>query len=807
MSYSHEPRHSALAAACLCTIHLAALAQTAPATDVTTLAQAPLAAAADGVVVVTGARTAAPAARVPSTVESVGAQDIAENINTVTSAGALQYLPSTHVRERYIGDRNGILVMRVNSSTSSAQTTVYADGLLLSNFLNNSFSTAPRWGMVSPDEIERIDILYGPFSALYPGNSAGGVVNMSTRTPTKFEAHVKFDLFTQRFKEYGTNDRFSGGHASASLGNAVGNLSYWLTLDHLDNQGHPQTFGNTVAKTGAPAAAGTFTDVSGSAVYRDIDTAGRPRIIVSTTGIDHTVQDQAKLKLGYRFSPALSATYTLGYWQNSSEGSVDSYLRDTQGRTVWNAGAALANPFKFVRIDGADYTVSTAAPSRSRSEHWMHGLAVKTATGGAWDGELIASLYDQQKDLSRTATPTNGFDSGEGEVRPGGQLTDASGTGWHNIDLRGTWRSNGGGAPAHTLSFGLHHDRYELSSVTYGTAAAPIADWLTSTTGTLNTNSFGKTQTRAVYLQDEWALAPHWTLVVGGRQEWWKAFDGSNFNAGSAAAQRQLNYGDRSYSHFSPKLHLAWQTTPTLALRASFGKGVRYPTVAEMFQTFNGPNNIRTNDPNLQPEQVRSSEWVVQKQFNDLMLRGSYFYEDKRDALISQTDVTVTPNISSIQNVDKVRTQGVEIAWQASNLGWRGFDLNGSVTYAHSLIIENRRNPGLEGTVQPRIPDWRATLVGTWHVNDAATASLSYRFSGRQHNALFNTATKQYNDPNPNVYGAVSHYSVFDAKLSYKLGPQWTTSLGVNNLGNFKYYVNPNPYPQRTWFASLRYDL
>ncbi len=31
--------------------------------------------------------------------------------------------------------------------------TVYADGLLLSNFLNNSFSTAPRWGMVSPEEI------------------------------------------------------------------------------------------------------------------------------------------------------------------------------------------------------------------------------------------------------------------------------------------------------------------------------------------------------------------------------------------------------------------------------------------------------------------------------------------------------------------------------------------------------------------------------------------------------------------------------------------------------------------------------
>jgi len=97
--------------------------------------------------------------------------------------------------------------------------------------------------------------------------------------------------------------------------------------------------------------------------------------------------------------------------------------------------------------------------------------------------------------------------------------------------------------------------------------------------------------------------------------------------------------------------------------------------------------------------------------------------------------------------------------------------------------------------------------VATWRATDALTASLSYRFSGRQHNALLNTTTGQYNDPNPNVYGAVSHYSVFDAKLGYRFSREWSGSVGINNLGNFKYYVNPNPYPQRTFFASLKYDL
>jgi iron complex outermembrane receptor protein len=135
------------------------------------------------------------------------------------------------------------------------------------------------------------------------------------------------------------------------------------------------------------------------------------------------------------------------------------------------------------------------------------------------------------------------------------------------------------------------------------------------------------------------------------------------------------------------------------------------------------------------------------------------------------------------------------------------FDLQGSVTYTHSLITRDSRNPVLEGSVQPRIPDWRATAVATWHASDALSASLSYRFSGRQHNALLNTSTGQYNDPNPDVYGAVSHYSVFDAKLLYRFNRTWSGSLGVNNLGNFKYYVNPNPDPQRTWFASVKADI
>ncbi|MFZ6774380.1 TonB-dependent receptor [Undibacterium sp. SXout7W] len=749
-------------------------------------------------VVVQSNKIAGPA--VSGTRESINAKQISENINAITTGEALNYLPSTHVRERYIGDRNGVLVMRVNSSVASAQTTVYADNLLLSNFLNNSFSTPPRWGMVSPEEIERIDILYGPFSALYPGNSAGGVVLLSTHTPDRFEAHAKLDVFGQRFKLYGTDQSYNGAHGSLSIGNKSNNWSWLVNVDHLDNNGHPQTFGaaTKATVTGTPA----FTNVNGE--IRDIDTSGNPRIITSSIGADATVQDNAKIKLAYDFSPELRVSYTLGIWQNRSTTYVGNYLRDANGNAVFNTTAAGASRYVKFAGDTNYYSLTGTSPGYSESEHYMHGLALKSNTRGAWDWEVVASLYDQRKDNSRTAA-NNGslYDSGLGSTRPGGTITTGDGTGWTTLDLRGEYRPGGDLKSAHRLSFGYHADRYELKSVT----STVLNDWLGSNlAATPSSNSYGKTQTQAIYLQDAWQINPEWKAIFGGRMEQWKAFDGSNFNAANVPAYQQLNYASRSSSDFSPKLSLSYQPNKDWAYRASFGQGVRYPTVAEIFQVISLPNNVKQNDPNLKPEKVRSAELVAESYLKNGTFRTSVFFEDKRDALISQTDTTVTPNISSIQNVDKVRTYGVETVLGLNDVLVNGLDFNGSVTYTNSSIVANSRNPGLVDTDQPRIPAWRATMVATYHASERLTYSLSYRYSGHQHNALFNTTTKQYNDVNPDVYGAVSSYSVFDAKLQYKLNRQWTGSVGINNIGSYKYYVNPNPYPQRTFFASMKFD-
>ena len=145
----------------------------------------------------------------PSTVESVDAERLEETTAVITPEDSLRYLPSLFVRKRHVGDTQSPLATRTSGVGASARSLIYADGLLLSSLIgNNNTSASPRWGMVSPEEIERVDVLYGPFSAAYPGNSIGAVVNITTSLPEKSGGSVSAATSVQSFEQYATDGVF-----------------------------------------------------------------------------------------------------------------------------------------------------------------------------------------------------------------------------------------------------------------------------------------------------------------------------------------------------------------------------------------------------------------------------------------------------------------------------------------------------------------------------------------------------------------------------------------------------------------------
>lgn len=726
----------------------------------------------------------------PATVETYDRKQIAETVNAATTAQTLKYLPSIQVRERYIGDRNGIIASRTIGTLSSAQSMVYADGVLLSNLLGNSFAFPPRWGLVSPEEVESISMMYGPFSALYAGNSFGGVMSIATRMPEKFESHLSTQAFQQNFELYGTHENYSGQHATASAGDKVGDLSFRLGVDYLKNEGQPMSFSTSTT----PSVAGGGTVISGA--YQDKSETGTNRVIFGANSIDDTEQTNIKFKATYDITPRIKAAYTLGVWDLDSRTDIQSYIKDAAGNTVYN---------NRVRFNGRRYDVSGLSPAESEALHVMQALDLKSNTEGFFDWQLTLSDYDYQKDKnssSNLATSTTTLALGNPYITKTGRVTDMTGTGWTVFDARTTLRPQD-----HTLDVGYHLDHYELQSTTHNTA-----DWSVGDKGTLNASSRGETRTQALYAQDKWQIAPAWALTVGGRAEHWQAYDGRSQTTISNVL-RTSNYDERSKTKFSPKLSLSFEPEPAWGFRAAVGQAFRFPTVNELYQALqNGASAyfVQSN-PDLKPEEVISGELTAERRFANGLIRASLFHENKYDALISQTlavgsaipydtgTCTRAAGCSFIQNIDHIRTRGIELATQWQDVLMHGLDLQANATLTDAEVLRNHADPSVEGNKPTRIPRSMFKAVATFHQGNNVTYSLAARYSGRQYNALNNS------DSNPDTFGGASKFFIMDARATYHFAQRWTAALGIDNINNDKAYVF-HPYPQRTGYLQLKFD-
>ncbi|WP_144110410.1 TonB-dependent receptor [Paraburkholderia sp. BCC1886] len=708
----------------------------------------------------------------PATVETVTRDQFA-NWNVTNTEDVLKYMPNLAVRKRFIGDLNSLIAVRGTSNSQSARGLVYADGLLLSNLLGNNFSFPPRWSMVFPDEIQQVDVIYGPFSAIYPGNSLGATVLISTRMPKQFEADADVKAFTQHFSLFGVNQNFNGSEASATIGDRIGKFSYRLGVNHLENTSQPLQFA-TLNQSTTPAKAGD-TPVTGAYFYNNQTNAPTAVLGVNGEGIEHTVQDQFKLKMQYDFTPTLQAGFTLGYWHQTYDSQTSTFLRDANGNPVYSGTVA---------IGGYEYTIPAAAmaPSLGHSENWLYGLTLKTHNATGWNAEAIASYYDIGDSVARTANsgaPGNGA----------GTVIFGDGTGWKTLDLRSTYTpaTKQAGWANHALSFGYHYDNYFLDNQSYTTL-----NWRDGAANAFANAFVGKTQTQALYAQDAWRFLPRWTFVYGARYEDWQAYGGAQTLPGTS-----IPYSDASDQHVSPKASLSFDVTDELTLRASIARAYRFPTVSELFQGQINGSSIVNNNPNLKPEDDLSKELTAEWAHWNGVFHFSLFQDDVKNTIFSQTDTTVIPNVTNFQNIGKVRSRGVETSYSGQDVFVRGLDLLGSVAYTQSKIIANAQNPASVGKYFYRIPLWRVDLAATWHIDERSALTLAARYSGRQYNTLTNT------DTNPDVFGGTSSYTVADARFTFRPTPKSEIGIGVDNLFDARYFVY-HPYPGRTFYVDAK---
>jgi iron complex outermembrane receptor protein len=710
-------------------------------------------------IIVTGRR------ETPATVESTDAKELAETTALLNPEDAVRYLPSLLVRKRHVGDTQAPLATRTSGVGASARSLIYADGVLLSALIgNNNGNASPRWGMISPEEIARVDVLYGPFAAQYPGNSIGAVVNVTTRMPDRFEGSVKAATSVQSFDLYGTHGVYPATQFAVTLGGRSGDFRWFLAADHLDS--HAQPLALVTVVRGPVGSAGT--PVQGA--YADVSRTGAPIWVIGAGGIEAQRQDTLNAKLAWDIAPHLRLSWRGGLFLNDTAASAQTYLT---GPTY--AGS--------LNIGGSPVTVPASAFSGNvytlAERHWMNALTFE-GSAGQWSWQAIGSLYSFDKDVQRIPSASLPAAQSGGP----GSIVRMDGTGWQTLDLE----ARRGG-----FSAGAHHDRFTLQNNRYA-----ARDWLRGDDGALLQAARGHTTTEALWAQQALALAPRLRLTVGGRYEWWRAYGGFNFSAAPALAIAQPAL---SRTGLSPKASLRYEPAKEWSLTLSAGQAYRFPTVAELYQAVSTGPTLSVPDPHLRPERARSEELALERRTGPGHVRLSLFNEAIRDALISQTAPLVpgSPTLFSyVQNIPAVRTRGLELAFEQRGLLLPQLDLSGSVTLADPKVARDPAFPGAEGKQLPQVPRRRATLVATWRGPGDTAFTLAGRYASRAF------ATIDNSDPVGHAYQGFESYVVMDARASIPVGRHWRWAVGVENFTNRKYYLF-HPFPQRSFTAEIRY--
>ena len=736
-------------------------------------------------IIIKGKRTNDIMPTFPSTAIGIDAKEIADTVNAVDTPDALKYFPGLFVRKRDSADYNGAPISsRVWGNAYSAKSIVTIDGVPITNqiFQNNSYGS-PKWWVTSPDNIRNIEVMYGPYSAAYPGNSVGATVNIATAMPKTFTGTANVTQAIQHFSLMGTSDDYSTTVANAMLGNSNGDLSWRLSLSREDAHTQPRSFIYSTT-TSSSYRYQAKTDSSPSGYYQG---AG---------GMVHGISDSLSLKLAYKLTPELTLGFLTSMWTGDSDAHAQTYLTS------------------FSSASSANWQNSSNASAYFLDQkHLMNAITLKTDADRKWSWELAISKYEYANDKQRWSggTASNSGSSswfnsdGSMKTSATGFIADYGGTGWSNFDYRSNYKMDNG---EHTLSYGLHYDKNNYNyALTYG------YNWSTADSlSTNNTIARGASKTSAIWIQDFWKKSDYLTLTAGIRLEEWKAYDGYNYASTGASS----NQPSQSATGASPKLSATVDGPDNWLTTASLARTTRFPTLTELYGMSNCLTTISTcadtaykstATGNLSPEIVTSVELSFEKSESLRSLRATFFGESVKDAILQQYGkLYPSVNPSGLyqywQNIEKVHAYGIELAGNFKNAGITGLDLYGQVTRVWSAIDESSSlgssAQSVEGNPITYVSPWRATVMASYRPDEKLTYSMAGRYQEAGASSLDN------NDVKRDTYGGFQSFFVIDAKVRYQLDRKWSASFGIDNIENKTYWIY-HPFPQRTFIFNLKY--
>lgn len=648
---------------------------------------------------------------------------------------ALRYEAGVSQRRTKFADTMSRTTLR--GFSGGQRTLVLLDGMPL----NDAYLGGTYLNDLSVGNIQRIEVVKGPFSSLYGGEAMGGAINIITKTPQKEEFEIKSSL-----SAYNTYCHI------LNYGNKVGPISFSVNLEKKTSEGDRT---DLVTK---PVTSGTSTTkVTGWT--KTMDSKGSSTYLIGDKGKNYWDQGQYGCKLIYALSPVSNLSFS--YKGNRREyGYRDgqSYLLDGSEKPVGSGTIELSGEGKTT-ISLKDFLGTWG-----RVEDNVYGLCYDTLLSEiALKGRL--NLIDSDRFYVSPETGANYY-GGPGKL----SMVSPRDTLFAEVQM----------------DIPLRQSNLITAGLSWRNDSAQAKDWKVSnwkderSTGTGNPTYEvgGKAQTIAFYTQGEMEMGKDMKLFLGGRYDTWKNYDASLIDA-----TKSTRYADKERTAFSPKIGILYKVKFEKGLyeldgiRASWGKAFRPPTIFELYRTWSSFfGKTYAGNPELSPETTQSWEIGIDQHLGNLGLCATYF-ESRIDDLIYSKWVTGTYSIK--ENAGQGHISGFEIEGKMKMASW--LDAFANYTQQGTEITSNPADPKTVEKDFEYVPEKMFNLGASFHRNKL-DASCIWHWSEKMY------ATSDNSDIVEGVYGAFDTVNTVDMKIGYALKENIGLSLAVDNLFDKEYY-------------------